>query len=62
MGSDPVSDVVISDHAQQAFLRARLHVKALHDLLNDVERVEDLLKENVQQIVADLGREIQHLI
>lgn len=71
MGSDPVSGVgikdtlsgiLVHDETTRAFFRARVLSGQLDILLHGVDRLRDLNKEELQQIVADLGREIQHLI
>ena len=58
-GATPLS---ASAAQQQALARAKTNAGLLHRLLMDAESVGTLAKDEVQQVIANLGRDLQHLI
>ena len=60
--NDKVEATIVPSAQHQAFLRARVVVGRLHFLLNNAESAAMLAESEFQQLVADLGRDLQHLI
>lgn len=66
-GSDRMEAAVVralapKEAQEQAFMRARHNAGLLHKLLHNATGVADLAKDEMQQVIANLGRDLQHLI